>query len=128
VLSDRVPELIFWHIPSAAYRKVAPWFGIHQPCVGSINKESVAAQEAEMGIMKLLVKRPSVKVSSQICILIQLTIIMCTYLHLHMHNIHSHEMPTFSVTTQRNILIYSLANTVMLDLHLFYNLLTRVKM
>lgn len=33
--------------------------------MGSINKESVAAQEAEMGIMKLLVKRPSVKVRSK---------------------------------------------------------------
>ncbi|KAK9289520.1 hypothetical protein L1049_007675 [Liquidambar formosana] len=57
----RVPEVIFWHIPTKAYKKVAPWFGIHKPCVGSINKESVAAQEAEMGIMELLVKRPSVK-------------------------------------------------------------------
>jgi len=79
VLSDRVPELIFWHIPSAAYKKVAPRFGIHQPCVGLINKERVAAQEAEMGIMKLLAKRPSVKVSSLICILIHLTIFMCIY-------------------------------------------------
>ncbi|XP_041024531.1 probable inactive purple acid phosphatase 16 isoform X1 [Juglans microcarpa x Juglans regia] len=58
---SRVPELIFWHIPSQAYKKVAPRFGIHQPCVGLINKESVAAQEAELGIMKLLTKRPSVK-------------------------------------------------------------------
>ncbi|GMJ13246.1 purple acid phosphatase 16 [Hibiscus trionum] len=58
---SRVPEVIFWHIPSKAYRKVAPIFGIHKPCVGSINKEKVAAQEAEMGIMKILVKRPSVK-------------------------------------------------------------------
>ncbi|PPE00850.1 hypothetical protein GOBAR_DD02127 [Gossypium barbadense] len=57
----RVPELIFWHIPSKAYKKVAPKFRIHKPCVGSINKEKVAAQEAEMGIMKILVKRPSVK-------------------------------------------------------------------
>ncbi|XVF56224.1 hypothetical protein PTKIN_Ptkin06aG0101300 [Pterospermum kingtungense] len=58
---SRVPELIFWHIPSKAYKKVAPKFGIHKPCVGSINKEKVASQEAEMGIMKILVKRPSVK-------------------------------------------------------------------
>ena len=117
MLSDRVPELIFWHIPSAAYKKVAPWFGIHQPCVGSINKESVAAQEAEMGIMKLLVKMLSVKVSSQIFILIQLTIIMCTYLHSHIHNIHSREMRGFLVTTQRNILIYSNARrTTLLQL------------
>ncbi|KAK8488941.1 hypothetical protein V6N13_060939 [Hibiscus sabdariffa] len=57
----RVPELVFWHIPSKAYRKVAPKFRIHKPCVGSINKEKVAAQEAEMGIMKILVKRPSIK-------------------------------------------------------------------
>ncbi|KAG6640979.1 hypothetical protein CIPAW_09G041900 [Carya illinoinensis] len=57
----RVPELIFWHIPSRAYKKVAPRFGIHRPCVGLINKEGVAAQKAELGIMKLLTKRPSVK-------------------------------------------------------------------
>lgn len=100
-----MPELIFWHIPSAAYKKVAPQFGIHQPCVGLINKERVAAQEAEMGIMKLLFKRPSVKVSSQICILIHLTTLMCTYLHSHVHNIHSREIPAFLVTTQRDILI-----------------------
>lgn len=37
-------------------------FGIHKPCIGSINKEWVAAQEAEMGIMEILAKRPSVKV------------------------------------------------------------------
>ncbi|GMY19077.1 probable inactive purple acid phosphatase 16 isoform X1 [Fagus crenata] len=58
---SRVPELIFWHIPSHAYNNVAPRFGIHQPCVGLINKESVAYQKAELGIMDLLVKRPSVK-------------------------------------------------------------------
>ena len=69
LLSDRVPELIFWHIPSHAYNNVAPWFGIHQPCVGLINKESVAYQKAELGIMDLLVKRPSVKVSTQISML-----------------------------------------------------------
>lgn len=59
-----MPELIFWHIPSQAYKKVAPRFGIHKPCVGSINKERVAPQEAENGIMKLLAERVSVKVSS----------------------------------------------------------------
>nr|XP_011467360.1 PREDICTED: probable inactive purple acid phosphatase 16 isoform X1 [Fragaria vesca subsp. vesca] len=57
----RVPELIFWHIPSRAYKKVAPRFGIHKPCVGSINKERVATQDAETGIMKLLAERVSVK-------------------------------------------------------------------
>ncbi|PIA48289.1 hypothetical protein AQUCO_01400705v1 [Aquilegia coerulea] len=57
----RVPEIIFWHIPSKAYKKVAPKFGIHKPCVGSINKEKVAAQQAEMGIMKILGNRSSVK-------------------------------------------------------------------
>ncbi|XP_068663399.1 probable inactive purple acid phosphatase 16 [Aristolochia californica] len=56
-----VPEIVFWHIPSKAFRKAAPKFGIHKPCVGSINKESVASQEAEWGIMKILGKRPSVK-------------------------------------------------------------------
>ncbi|KAJ0042312.1 hypothetical protein Pint_17752 [Pistacia integerrima] len=34
-----------------------------RPCVGSINKESVAPQEAEMGIMKILVKRSSIKLN-----------------------------------------------------------------
>ncbi|XP_021830021.1 probable inactive purple acid phosphatase 16 isoform X1 [Prunus avium] len=58
---SRVPEIIFWHIPSRAYKKVAPLFGIHKPCVGSINKEKVATQEAETGIMKLLVERVSAK-------------------------------------------------------------------
>ncbi|XP_043690719.1 probable inactive purple acid phosphatase 16 isoform X2 [Telopea speciosissima] len=56
-----VPEIIFWHIPSKAYEEVAPFFWIFKPCVGSINKESVAAQEAEMGIMDFLINRPSVK-------------------------------------------------------------------
>ncbi|GMH18695.1 hypothetical protein Nepgr_020536 [Nepenthes gracilis] len=58
---SRVPEIIFWHIPSKAYNEVAPWFAIHKPCVGSINKEKVAAQEAEMGLMKILEERTSVK-------------------------------------------------------------------
>ncbi|CAL5207605.1 unnamed protein product [Lathyrus oleraceus] len=58
---SRVPEIIFWHIPSKAYEVVAPKFGIPKRCVGSINKEKVAAQEAETGIMDLLVKRTSVK-------------------------------------------------------------------
>ena len=60
--SDRVPELVFWHIPSKAYKRVAPRFRIHKPCVGSINMERVAAQEAEWGIMDVLLSRPSVKV------------------------------------------------------------------
>lgn len=58
---SRVPEVIFWHIPSKAYKNVAPRLRIHKPCVGSINKEKVAAQEAEFGIMDMLVKRSSVK-------------------------------------------------------------------
>jgi hypothetical protein len=58
----RVPEVIFWHIPSKAYKNVAPRLRIHKPCVGSMNKEKVAAQEAELGIMDMLVKRSSVKV------------------------------------------------------------------
>ncbi|XXG50523.1 hypothetical protein AAC387_Pa02g4518 [Persea americana] len=58
---SRVPELVFWHIPSKAYERVAPRFGIHKPCVGSINMERVAAQEAEWGIMDVLLSRPSVK-------------------------------------------------------------------
>ncbi|CAN6444150.1 unnamed protein product [Victoria cruziana] len=55
----RVPEIIFWHIPSIAFKSVAPWFGIHKPCVGSINKEKVAAQEAEWGMMDVLTARKS---------------------------------------------------------------------
>ncbi|KAJ4706348.1 Inactive purple acid phosphatase [Melia azedarach] len=58
---SRVPEIVFWHIPSKAYKKVAPMFRVHRPCVGSINMEKVAAQEAETGIMKILIKRSSVK-------------------------------------------------------------------
>ncbi|CAJ1967647.1 unnamed protein product [Sphenostylis stenocarpa] len=58
---SRVPEIVFWHIPSTAYKEVAPKFDIRKPCVGSINKESVAAQEVETGIMDLLVNRTSVK-------------------------------------------------------------------
>lgn len=65
-LSDcyRVPEIIFWHIPSIAFSKVAPKPNseIDKPCVGSINLESVAPQDAEWGIMDILAKRPSVKV------------------------------------------------------------------
>ncbi|XP_047179848.1 probable inactive purple acid phosphatase 16 [Vigna umbellata] len=57
----RVPEIVFWHIPSTAYKVVAPKFEIRKPCVGSINKESVAAQEVETGIMDLLLNRTSVK-------------------------------------------------------------------
>ncbi|CAL5431037.1 unnamed protein product [Camellia sinensis] len=57
----RVPEIIFWHIPSKAYEKVAPMLLFMSSCVGSINKERIAPQQAEMGIMKLLEGRPSVK-------------------------------------------------------------------
>ncbi|KAL0359578.1 UNVERIFIED_CONTAM: putative inactive purple acid phosphatase 16 [Sesamum angustifolium] len=58
---SRVPEIIFWHIPSQAYQKVASKFYVQKHCVGSIFLEDVAAQEAEMGIMKVLEQRPSVK-------------------------------------------------------------------
>jgi len=72
-LHDRVPEIIFWHIPSTAYKVVAPKFGIPKPCVGSINKETVAAQEVETGMMDLLVNRTSVKVRSKpICYICQI--------------------------------------------------------
>ncbi|XP_038903654.1 probable inactive purple acid phosphatase 16 isoform X2 [Benincasa hispida] len=57
----RVPEIVFWHIPSGAYEEVAPSNSIEKPCVGSINKEKVAAQQAEFGIMSLLEQRPSIK-------------------------------------------------------------------
>ncbi|XP_006297876.2 probable inactive purple acid phosphatase 16 [Capsella rubella] len=56
-----IPELIFWHIPSKAYENVAPSLWITKPCVGSINKEKVAAQEAENGMMGVLENRSSVK-------------------------------------------------------------------
>ncbi|XP_017214982.2 probable inactive purple acid phosphatase 16 isoform X2 [Daucus carota subsp. sativus] len=59
----RVPEIIFWHIPSKAYTKVAPKFKGHKPCVGSMFMETVASQESEMGLMKLLRRRSSVKYS-----------------------------------------------------------------
>ncbi|KAA0053825.1 putative inactive purple acid phosphatase 16 isoform X1 [Cucumis melo var. makuwa] len=59
----RVPEIVFWHIPSGAYEDVAPLsnHSIQKPCVGSINMEKVAAQQADFGIMSLLEQRPSVK-------------------------------------------------------------------
>lgn len=60
---DRVPEIIFWHIPSHAYKHVAPRFCSHKNCVGSMFREKVAAQEAELGMMKLIEKRSSVKVT-----------------------------------------------------------------
>uniref|UniRef100_J3L7R2 Calcineurin-like phosphoesterase domain-containing protein n=1 Tax=Oryza brachyantha TaxID=4533 RepID=J3L7R2_ORYBR len=61
--NGRIPEIIFWHIPSTAYSKVAPKAKseIRKPCVGSINKEDVAPQEAEWGMMDALAKRASVK-------------------------------------------------------------------
>ncbi|CAO2829061.1 unnamed protein product [Amaranthus hypochondriacus] len=59
----RIPEIFFWHIPNKAYKKVAPWlYLIPKPCVGSINKDSISAQEAELGIMKVLEDRPSAQV------------------------------------------------------------------
>lgn len=64
-ISGRIPELIFWHIPSKAYKKVASMLWITKPCVGSINKEKVAAQEAENGMMSVLENRSSVKVLSK---------------------------------------------------------------
>lgn len=60
---NRVPEIIFWHIPSQAYKTVAPRFYAHRKCIGSMFVEKVASQEAEMGMMKLLEGRSSVKVN-----------------------------------------------------------------
>ncbi|KAL8095327.1 putative inactive purple acid phosphatase 16 isoform X2 [Apium graveolens] len=57
----RVPEIIFWHIPSKDYKKVAPKFKKHKHCVGSMFMETVAPQEAEMGMMQILRERSSVK-------------------------------------------------------------------
>ncbi|KAK1292704.1 putative inactive purple acid phosphatase 16 [Acorus calamus] len=59
--NSSVPELVFWHIPSKDYKKVAPLFRIGKPCVGSINKERVAAQQDEWGMMDILTRRHSVK-------------------------------------------------------------------
>ncbi|MCD7459271.1 putative inactive purple acid phosphatase 16 [Datura stramonium] len=59
--NSRVPEIIFWHIPSQAYKTVAPRFYAHRNCIGSMFVEKVAAQKAEMGMMKLLDRRSSVK-------------------------------------------------------------------
>ncbi|XP_071735410.1 probable inactive purple acid phosphatase 16 [Rutidosis leptorrhynchoides] len=57
-----IPEIVSWHIPSKAYEKVAKKAtSTRTQCVGSLFKERVAAQEAEMGMMKLLKKRSSVK-------------------------------------------------------------------
>ncbi|KAJ0703826.1 putative calcineurin-like phosphoesterase domain, ApaH type, phosphoesterase [Helianthus annuus] len=57
-----IPEIVFWHIPSKAYKKVAKKVASKRTqCVGSMFEEPVAAQDAEMGMMKLLKKRPSVK-------------------------------------------------------------------
>ncbi|PKA61766.1 putative inactive purple acid phosphatase 16 [Apostasia shenzhenica] len=58
-----VPELIFWHIPSQAFKKVAPnpMSTVQKPCVGSINYEEVASQEAEWGMMDALLNRSSIK-------------------------------------------------------------------
>lgn len=65
-VKNRVPEIVFWHIPSGAYEDVAPLsnHSIQKPCVGSINMEKVAAQQADFGIMSLLEQRPSVKVNN----------------------------------------------------------------
>jgi hypothetical protein len=64
LVNYRIPELVFWHIPSTAYAKVAPKAKsrIRRPCVGSLNMEHVAPQQAEWGMMDSLAKRPSVKV------------------------------------------------------------------
>ncbi|VFQ92138.1 unnamed protein product [Cuscuta campestris] len=56
----RVPELMFWHIPSQDYHHAAADLSQHKTCVGSMFAEKVAAQEAEMGIMDLLERRSSV--------------------------------------------------------------------
>ena len=87
-LFGRVPEIIFWHIPSTAYKRVAPMYGIHKPCVGSINRERVASQAAETGLMKLLVERPSVKVNFEAddfvdCYLRLLMRLSCMYSYTH---------------------------------------------
>ena len=63
-LFSSIPEIVFWHIPSTAYVGAGPGANqpMNAPCVGSINDENVAPQEAEQGIMKSLTNRSSVKV------------------------------------------------------------------
>jgi hypothetical protein len=58
-----IPEIVFWHIPSIAYSAVGPQplQPIVAPCVGNINYEAVAPQEAEWGIMNSLASRSSIK-------------------------------------------------------------------
>ncbi|XP_057855227.2 probable inactive purple acid phosphatase 16 [Cryptomeria japonica] len=60
---SRIPEIVFWHIPSQAYKDIAPPAGypIKDPCVGSLNEDQVASQEEELGIMDILTSRTSVK-------------------------------------------------------------------
>ncbi|CAN1256155.1 Probable inactive purple acid phosphatase 16 [Linum perenne] len=64
---SRIPEIVFWHIPSKAYATVAPArsVGVASPCVGSINAENVAPQDQEVGATDMLSKRTSVKVQSK---------------------------------------------------------------
>ncbi|KAL8193972.1 hypothetical protein R6Q57_026214 [Mikania cordata] len=58
-----IPEVVFWHIPSKAYKEVAKKAASGRTqCVGSMFLKTVAPQDAEMGMMKLLKKRHSVKV------------------------------------------------------------------
>jgi hypothetical protein len=59
-----IPEIVFWHIPSIAYSAIGPQplQPIVAPCVGNINYEAVAPQEAEWGIMNSLASRSSIKV------------------------------------------------------------------
>ncbi|KAL3632516.1 putative inactive purple acid phosphatase 16 [Castilleja foliolosa] len=59
--NSRVPEIIFWHVPSKTYKEIAPKSDLSEHCVGSIFSEDVADQEAETGIMKVIEERPSVK-------------------------------------------------------------------
>ncbi|GLJ13550.1 hypothetical protein SUGI_0214980 [Cryptomeria japonica] len=58
-----IPEIVFWHIPSQAYKDVAPppGYPIKDPCVGSLNEGQVASQDEELGIMDILTNRTSVK-------------------------------------------------------------------
>ncbi|KAG6551433.1 hypothetical protein Mapa_007079 [Marchantia paleacea] len=61
--SGRIPELIFFHIPTATHEKIGPKPNrkIYLPCVGSINLEAVAPQVQDRGIVEELTKRKSVK-------------------------------------------------------------------
>lgn len=78
LLFSSIPEIVFWHIPSTAYVEAGPSANqpINPPCVGSINDENVAPQEAEHGIMESLTSRSSVKVRNSSSLVLPLSLLL----------------------------------------------------